>query len=324
MRVPELAELTADAHVVALPLRTPFRGLNIRETLLVRGPAGWSEFAPFEEYDDSEAAEWLRATIEFGWDQTLTTVRASVPVNATVPAVAPADVPGMLSQFPGSMTAKIKVAGTTLDADIARVGAVRALLGPAGRIRLDANGGWTLDEAERAIRRLALFDLDYVEQPCETVDELAELRERIADTGIAIAADESVRRASDPLAVARAGAADLLVLKAAPLGGVRRAEAIIAEAGLPVVVSSALESAIGLGLGALLAARLEAPEAAGLGTSGLFMTDVAARPVRDGQVSTARLEPDPAALRALACAPERREWWLDRLERCLRLVERSS
>lgn len=305
---------------MSLPLRTSFRGLTSRETLVFRGPAGWTEFAPFVEYDDREASEWLRAAIEFGWDSALTAGTDTVEVNATVPAVEADAVPALLGRFAGCRTVKIKVAGDHLDADIARVAAVRAALGPEGRIRIDANGGWTIDEAERAIRALAIFDLDYVEQPCATVAELAELRERIADTDIAIAADESVRRAADPLAVARAGAADLLIVKVAPLGGVRRAERLIAEAGLPVVISSALESAIGLGMGAILASRLPAPAASGLGTAELFLRDLADRSVHAGVISTARLSPDAEALSALAAPAERQEWWLDRLERAHALL----
>lgn len=317
--LPEFAELTDQVHVVRLPLLTSFRGLTARETLLLRGPMGWTEFAPFVEYDDAEAAEWLRASIEYGWDAELRAEAATVAVNATVPAVAADAVKDVLERFAGCRTAKIKVAAGPLEAEVDRVAAVRNVLGAEGRIRLDANGGWSVDEAERAIRTFSRFDLDYVEQPCASVPELAELRERIADLGIDIAADESVRRAADPLAVARAGAADVLIVKAAPLGGVRRAEALIAEAGLPAVVSSALESSVGLGQGALLASRL-APTDAGLGTAELFADDIAARSVADGQISTARMHPSPEALARLDAGPERTAWWLDRLRRCYSLL----
>lgn len=320
MTLPDFAELSEQVHVLALPLVTPFRGLRVRETMLLRGPMGWTEFAPFVEYDDVESADWLRATIEYGWDSTLEPGGDSVRVNATVPAVAAADVPAILERFPGCRTAKIKVAADHLDDEVARVAAVRSALGADGRIRLDANGGWTVDDAERAIRRLAQFDLDYVEQPCETVAELAELRARIADLGVDIAADESVRRAPDPRAVARAGAADLLIVKVAPLGGVRRTEAILAEAGLPAVVSSALESAVGLGAGALLASRFAEPADAGLGTAALFRADVADRHVVDGRIRTARVHPRPDALDRLSAPPERAEWWLARLRRCAELL----
>lgn len=319
--MPEFAELTDQVHVLSLPLRTSFRGLSQRETLLLRGPLGWTEFAPFVEYDDVESAEWLRAAIEYGWDDSLEPATESVRVNATVPGVDAEQVPAILARFAGCQTAKVKVAGDTLEADRSRLAAVRAALGPEGRIRIDANGNWTVDEAERAMRLLAQFDIDYVEQPCATVPELAELRERIADLAIDIAADESVRRASDPLEVARDGAADLLIVKVAPLGGVRRARAIINEAGLPVVVSSALESAIGLGMGALLASQLPSAADAGLGTAELFSDDVADRSVRDGQISAARLHPNPDALARLAASAERADWWRDRLRRCYDLLQ---
>jgi O-succinylbenzoate synthase len=199
-------------------------------------------------------------------------------VNATVPAIDAARVPELLARFAGCRTAKVKVAepGQTLADDVARVRAVREVMGPEGRIRIDANGAWNVDEAERAVHALNEFDLEYVEQPCATVPELAELRQRVKYLGIPVAADESVRKSSDPLAVARAGAADLLVIKAQPLGGVRHALQIVTAAGLPVVVSSALDTAIGLSQGAALAAALPRLDYdCGLGTSSLFLDDVA-------------------------------------------------
>ncbi|MCH6231045.1 o-succinylbenzoate synthase, partial [Microbacterium sp. CFH 31415] len=235
--IPPLSELLASARVVALPLATRFRGVDVREALVFEGPEGWTEFSPFVEYDDREAATWLAAAIDFGWMPQPAPVRNEIPVNATVPAVAAASVPAVLARFDGCRTAKVKVAeaGQRLSDDVERVRAVREEMGPEGRVRIDANGAWNVDEAERALHALAEFDVEYAEQPCATVEELAELRRRVNYMGIPIAADESVRKASDPLAVARAGAADLLVVKAQPLGGVRRALAIVAEAGLPAV-----------------------------------------------------------------------------------------
>jgi O-succinylbenzoate synthase len=193
-------------------------------------------------------------------------------------------------------------------------------MGPEGRIRIDANGGWTLDEAERALHALAEFDLEYAEQPCTSVEELAELRRRVRYMGIPIAADESVRRAADPLAVARAGAADLLVVKAQPLGGVRRALDLVAEAGLPAVVSSALETSVGLAMGVALAAALPDLEYdCGLGTASLFTADVASSPLypREGALPVARVTPDPSLLDAHEVPADRRAWWFDRVARCL-------
>jgi hypothetical protein len=215
----------SEVHVVSVPMRVPFRGVLHREALLLRGPAGWGEFAPFLEYDDVESARWLAAALEatqVGWPAA---VRDEVPVNATVPAVPAAAVEAVLARFPGCTTAKVKVAqaGQVLRDDVDRVAAVRDVLGPTGRVRVDANGAWTLSDARWAVAALSAFDLEYVEQPCESVEDLALLRVALARAGIEVlvAADESVRKAEDPLRVARAGAADVLVLKVAPLGGVR-------------------------------------------------------------------------------------------------------
>ncbi|GGR28679.1 o-succinylbenzoate synthase [Agromyces mediolanus] len=322
---PSLHELLATARVVALPLVTRFRGIDVREALLLEGPEGWTEFSPFAEYDDEEAAVWLAAAIDFGWTAPPAPLRDRIPVNATVPAVDPDSVPAVLARFPGCRTAKVKVAAAdqTLAQDIARVAAVRRALGPEGRVRLDANGGWTVDEAERAVHALAEYDLEYLEQPCATVEELAEIRERTAYLDIPVAADESVRRAADPLAVAEAGAADLLVVKAAPLGGIRRALEIVERAGLPVNVSSALDTSVGLAMGAHLAAAVpELPFDCGLGTASLLAADVTAAPLapEDGAVPVRRVVPDPVLLDRYAADAERTGWWLARLERCAALL----
>ena len=327
--LPPLTELTDTARVVALPLSVRFRGVEVREALLFEGPLGWTEFSPFAEYDDSEAATWLAAAIDFGWRAAPAPVRDTVPVNATVPAVAAADVPAVLDRYDGCRTAKVKTAqrGQVLADDVARVRAVRETLGPEGRVRIDANGGWNIDEAERAVHALAEFDLEYIEQPCATLDELAELRRRIAHLGIPIAADESVRKAADPLAVARAGAADLLVVKAQPLGGVHRALKIVRQAGLPAVVSSALDTSVGLAMGAALAAALpELDYDCGLGTASLFTVDVADPPLapRAGMLPVSRVVPDPARLDALSAPADRRDRWLDRLARCHALLLQSE
>jgi len=320
---PPLADILATARVIALPMNTRFRGVDVREALLFEGPQGWAEFSPFTEYEDAEAATWLRAAIDFAWEAQPAPLRDRIPVNATVPAVDAARVAEVLARFDGCRTAKVKVAerGQELADDVARVRAVRELMGPEGRIRIDANGGWNVDEAEHAIHALGDCDLEYAEQPCATVDELAELRYRVKHMGIPIAADESVRKAADPLAVAQAKAADLIVIKAQPLGGISRALSIVAEAGLPAVVSSALDTAVGLAQGAALAASLpELDYDCGLGTASLFADDVAdARPVA-GSISAARVTPDAAALARLEATSDRRAWWLARLERCHALL----
>src|SRR5690606_18727384 len=251
--------------------------------------------------------------------------RSSVRVNATLPVVDPSRVAEVLDRFSGCRTVKVKVADPSqrIADDVERVRAVRDYLGPEGRIRVDANGGWTIDEAERAIHALAEFDLEYIEQPCASVDELAQLRERTHYMGIGVAADESVRKASDPLAVARAGAADLLVIKAQPLGGIAAAERIVAAAGLPVVVSSALDTSVGLSMGAHLAGALpELDYDCGLGTAALLAADVTDEPLTPvgGAVPVRRIEVSGALLDRHAASDDRRDWWLERLRRCHALL----
>jgi o-succinylbenzoate synthase len=306
-------------HVYALPLRTRFRGIEVREGVLVRGDAGWGEFSPFREYDDAEATAWWRAAVEAADDGWPPPVRHRVPVNATVPAVAPDAVAGVLHRFPGCRTAKVKVAepGQSPPDDEARLEAVRSLLGEVGRIRVDANGAWDVD---RAARLLPAYDraaggLEYAEQPCATVEELAALRRKVH---IPIAADESVRRAGDPLRVARLEAADVAVLKVQPLGGVRACLRIAETIGLPVVVSSALETSVGIAAGVALAAALpELPYACGLATAGLLARDVVTEPfVAKGGVLTVRpVAPDPALLADASADEATAAWWRDRVRR---------
>ncbi|HXH33142.1 MAG TPA: o-succinylbenzoate synthase [Plantibacter sp.] len=313
-------EVLATARVVSIPLRVRFRGIDTREAVLFRGPAGWTEFSPFIEYDDAESAAWLRAAIDFGWSELPPLQRDRIRVNATVPAVDADDVAAVLSRFPGCRTAKVKVAerGQLLADDIARVAAVRRAIGAEGRLRIDANTNWNVDEAEHAIHALAPFDLEYVEQPCPSVEELAQVRQRVGYMDVAIAADESVRKAEDPLAVARAGAADLLIVKAQPLGGVHAAVRIAREAGLPIVVSSALDTSVGISMGAHLAAALpELDYDCGLGTTALLDGDVTNEPLDpfDGGIAVRRVEVAPELLEHFAASPERTAWWLDRLRR---------
>jgi o-succinylbenzoate synthase len=324
--LPSLTDLLATARVVNLPLRSRFRGIESREALLLEGPQGFTEFSPFTEYGDAEATTWLAAAIDYGWREAPPARRESIAVNATLPAVAADRVPAVLDGFGPCRTVKVKVAepGQTLADDVARVAAVRERLGPEGRIRVDANGAWNVDEAEHAVHALAPYDLEYVEQPCASVAELAELRRRVKYMGIPIAADESVRKAADPLAVARSGAADLLVIKVQPLGGVHAALAIAQAAGLPVVVSSALDTAVGIGMGLQLAASLPGLEFdCGLATSALFVDDVTDdRPLpQNGELAVRRYTPTPRLMQQHAATPERSEWWLARLRRCYSLLE---
>jgi L-alanine-DL-glutamate epimerase and related enzymes of enolase superfamily len=325
MPLPPIAELRSSARVVAVPMVTRFRGITSREALLLEGPEGWSEFSPFVEYEDTEASAWLAAAIDFGWHPQPRPLRDVIPVNATVPAVAADAVADVLALFPGCRTAKVKVAepGGSLADDVARVRAVREAMGPEGRIRIDANALWNVDEAEHAIHALAEFDLEYVEQPCATVEELAEIRRRTKYMGVPIAADESVRKASDPLEVARAHAADILIVKAQPLGGIAAVLRIVAEAGLPVAVSSALDTSVGLGMGAWLAGCVPALDYdCGLGTAALLKADVTKAPLlpRNGVIEVRRVEADPELLERHAAPADRRAWWLARLERCHALL----
>jgi O-succinylbenzoate synthase len=323
--LPSLPDVLASARVVDLPLVTRFRGITSREAVLLEGPVGWSEFSPFVEYGDDEAAAWLAAALEFGWQETPALQRDTVPVNATVPAIDAAEVPGLLARFPGCRTAKVKVAdpGQTLAEDVARVRAVREALGAEGRIRIDANGLWNVDEAEHAIHAMVEFDLEYVEQPCATIDEMAEIRRRSDYLDLPIAADESVRKESDPLLVSRSGAADLLVVKVQPLGGIRAILAMQAETGLPLIVSSALDTSVGISMGAFLAGALpELDYDCGLATASLLAADVTHDPMLPvgGSIPVRRVVPDTDLLDTYAATPERRDWWLARLTRTYALL----
>lgn len=332
MQLPEIDELLARTHIVTLPLVTRFRGVEAREVAIIRGTVAWSEFSPFLEYEDAEAASWLRAALEFGFDATLPRVAdGEIWVNATVPAVDACALDGVLARFDGCRTAKIKVAerGQTLADDVARVSGVRARLGADARLRIDANGGWSVDEAIEALRELSRFGLEYAEQPCATTAELVELRRRLVEAGIPveIAADESIRKAEDPLEVARLGAADVIVVKMQPLGGVRRAAEIVEAAGLPATVSSALDSSVGIAMGAQLAAALPEPRHdAGLGTASLLAEDVVVEPLRprSGRIPLAPVTVDESALERLASPAERQEWWRDRIRRCHALLAASA
>ncbi len=319
----DLRALLATAVVFALPMVERFRGITVREGVLLYGPAGWAEFAPFRDYDDRQCVPWLHAAIESAtvpWPHPL---RSTVEVNTTVPVVG-ADRAAELVRAAGCRTAKVKVADPRADlaADVERVAAVRTALGSSGRIRVDANAAWTVPEAVRAIEALdaAAGGLEYAEQPCRSLPELAEVRRRVQ---VPIAADESIRHATDPAMVALAGAADIAIIKVAPLGGVRSALAVAAGAGLPVVVSSAVDSSVGLAAGLALAAALpELPFACGLGTASLLTADVTAArltPV-DGFLDVPRRAPEPDSLDDVMADPATTSYWLERLRRVAELL----
>ncbi|MBM7791222.1 o-succinylbenzoate synthase [Tenggerimyces flavus] len=299
--------------VFAIGMRTRFRGIEVREGVLLRGRAGWGEFSPFWDYDAAECVPWLRAAREAADEGWPAAVRTSVPVNCTIPAVGPEAAQAVVAASAGCRTAKIKVAepGQTEADDLARVEAVRDALGPGGRIRVDANGLWDVDTAVRMTRLLdkAAGGLEYVEQPCRTVEELAVVRAHIE---VPVAADESIRRAADPYRVVELDAADVAVLKVQPLGGVRACLEIAARIGLPVVVSSALETSVGISAGLALAAALpELPYACGLATGALLTGDVVDAPftVVDGALPVAR----PELAEVPAAAPETMARWTERL-----------
>jgi o-succinylbenzoate synthase len=286
----------------AVGLRTQFRGINERQGMVWRGTAGWAEWSPFLDYQGAELVPWLHAAeeaAERGWPAP---VRTEIPVNSTVPAVGP-ELAYDIARATGCRTAKVKVAerGQSLAEDASRLEAVRDALGPDGKVRIDANGGWSVDEAMHAVRELARFDLEYVEQPCASIEELADLRRRLVRSGwyVPIAADESIRRTHDPYQVAERAAADIAVLKVQPLGGVRACLKIAERIGLPVVVSSALETSIGIRAGLALAAALpELPYACGLNTVALLADDVVSEPLIavDGVIKVGDLAVDEATL----------------------------
>ena len=315
-------------RVLSIPMRTRFRGITVREVALVEGPAGWGEWSPFLEYPADVAEPWLRCAEEAARGDWPLPVRTSVPVNVTVPAVGPERAQEIVLAG-GCRTAKVKVAepGQTLADDEARVAAVREALGPGGLVRVDANGLWSVEEAVAALGVLdrAAGGLEYAEQPVASVEDLALVRRRVS---VPIAADESIRRAEDPYRVRDLEAADIAVLKVQPLGGVRACLEIAERIGLPVVVSSALETSVGIAAGVALAAALpELPHAWGLATVQLLTDDVAVAPLLpvDGALPVGPPVVEPAALDRLAAPADRVAHWEARLAevRALREDRRS-
>ena len=305
--------MTAAVRVFSIPLRTRFRGIDVREGTLLRGPAGWGEFSPFWDYAAHECAPWLAAAGEAAYDGWPAPRRTAIAVNATVPATGPELAAEIVRASHGCRTAKVKVGerGQTEADDVARVEAVRDALGPEGRLRIDVNGGWDVDTAVRMIRLLDRFSLEYVEQPCATVEELARVRRSV---DVPVAADESIRRVEDPMRVVRLEAADIAVLKVQPLGGVRACLQIAEQIGLPVVVSSALETSVGIAAGLALAAALpDLPYACGLATLQLLDGDVTSEPLQvvDGSIALARPEPDLADV--VDAGPETSARWQERI-----------
>lgn len=302
------------AFAIVMPIQ--FRGIGRREGMVVSGDAGWGEFSPFLEYSATECVPWLAAALDSANRPWPEPVRDRVPVNCTVPAVGPEDAARIVTES-GCATAKVKVAepGQVLFDDVARLEAVRDALGPRGRIRIDANGAWSVDDAVVAIKTLnaAAGGLEYAEQPCATIEDLAEARRRL---DVPIAADESIRRSGDPLRVKEAEAADIAVVKVQPLGGVHACLRLAEELDMPIVVSSAVETSVGLAAGVALAAALpELPYACGLGTHALLADDVTDNPLVpvDGYLGVRRVDVDDAAWSRIAADEQTETYWQQRL-----------
>jgi o-succinylbenzoate synthase len=300
-------------HPVRIPMRMRFRRVSWREAVLVQGPEGWGEFSPFPDYPPEITVRWLAAALEAACSPWPEPVRHRVEVNTTIPAV-PAPVAAALATESGCSTAKVKVGepGQSFAEDVERVAAVRQALGPQGRIRIDVNAGWSVPEAVKRLERLQEYHLEYVEQPVATIDEIAELAPQV---DVKIAADEAIRLSDDPMSVIERGVIDLLVLKVQPLGGMTRLLDLARRSGLPVVVSSALDTSVGLATGLAVAAALpELPYACGLGTASLLAGDVVDDPLLpvDGWLEVRRPVPSPALLE---------QWMADR-ETASRLTRR--
>ncbi len=313
-----LEEALASLRVLALPMRTTFRSLDVRETALIKGESGWGEFAPFVEYSDQESLPWLESAIEAADKSLSPALRELIPINATVPASNnEAEIEQILSWYQGVDTVKIKV-GTGIKEDLARIQEVRKHL-PKAKIRIDVNGSWSLDDAliniNAIYNEVAGDSLEYVEQPVASLGELKQLRELLS-ASVKIAGDEVLRKAVDPFAVNLEGAIDILMLKVSPLGGIKRAMDLAIHHKLPVVVSSALESAVGISHGLALAARLpELDYACGLGTSALFNQDIGDIPIIDGAIKVKNYPIDIAQIERHELKGERLEWWRNRISR---------
>ena len=305
-------------RVVALPMKTNFRGIKVREVALFKGEYGWGEFSPFLEYSEAESAPWLMSAIEAATKPRPELFRQSIKVNGTMPALNnPEEIEGIVNSFPGVNTFKVKV-GDNLSEDIARLAKVRALR-PQAKLRIDVNGNWSVGEAITNLRAIYenIGPLEYVEQPCATVEELRELKEKLQNN-IPIAGDEVLRKARDPFAIDLKGAVDILMLKVQPLGGIVRAHKLAKHHNLPVVVSSALESAVGINYGLILAASL--PEVnfdCGLGTGSLLAINVAELPIINGEIQIREFEPEFSGNEV---APERYEWWKNRVMKTAELL----
>jgi O-succinylbenzoate synthase len=306
-------DLFDSLRVVALPTTTNFRGVTVREVALIQGECGWGEFSPFLEYDDAESAPWLACAIEAATQPKPQLYRTHVPVNGTIPALNDQGaLEKIVASYPGVTTFKVKV-GASLSEDLARINTIRSLR-PNAKIRIDANGSWKVDQAVSFLGSVG--DIEYVEQPCATIDELRELKKRI---DVKIVGDEVLRKAKDPFAIDLSDAVDYLMLKVQPLGGIKRAHQIAEHHKLPVVVSSALESAVGINYGLTLAASFQDMKFdCGLGTGSLLAKNVAELPIVDGKIAISDVIPN---LDGLDVSADRYEWWKNRIMRTAELLK---
>ena len=300
-------------RVVALPTTTNFRGVTVREVALIHGEYGWGEFSPFLEYDDTESAPWLACAIEAATQPKPQLFRTEVAVNGTIPALNDREeLERVVNSFPGVSTFKVKV-GENLSEDIARINTIRSLR-PRAKIRIDANGLWSVDQAVSFLQSVG--DIEYIEQPCATIEELRELKKQI---DVKIVGDEVLRKAKDPFAINLSGAVDYLMLKVQPLGGIKRAHKLAEHHNLPVVVSSALESAVGINYGLTLAASFEEMKFdCGLGTGSLLAKNVAELPIIDGKIHISDVVPN---LDGLEVGADRYKWWKNRIMRTAELLK---
>lgn len=306
-------QLLDTLRVIALPMKTKFRDINVREVALFKGDYGWGEFSPFLEYDDQECAPWLACAIEAATVPKPQLYRTHIPVNGTIPALNDqAELERIINSFPGVNCFKVKV-GSDVSDDLHRLEVIRELR-PNANIRIDVNGLWNVDEAEMFLNSVG--EIEYVEQPCATIEELRELKKR---SPVKIVGDEVLRKSKNPFEADLSGAIDFLMLKVQPLGGIKKAHALAEHHNLPVVVSSALESAVGINYGLILAASFENMNFdCGLGTGSLLAKNVAELPIVDGKIEISDVKP---VLDGLDVSADRFEWWKNRIMRTAELLK---
>lgn len=311
----QLKEVLDRTHIVSIPTKTNFRGVQFREIALIEGDTNWGEFSPFLEYEAKEAAHWLKSAIESALTPFESNGLDLIAVNATLPAVEIKQVAEVLSWFPGCNTVKIKV-GTKEDLErIREVFRINA----GAQIRLDANGLWSVAEAKIFLESLNKefgSSLDYVEQPCQTLAENQKLKNELTFP-LKIAIDENLRNGGNLEEILKV--ADVLIIKVAPLGGISSCLQLIEKVSIPIVVSSALESSVGISAGVALAAQLpkknESPLPFGLGTVALLEGDVVINPLLpvDGKIKVEKANVDLGKLKKYSVSDSRKKWWHQRI-----------